>query len=209
MNITTIQEVIFDLHDAEQSGLLRFSPDADWPQEFATANEWVREQIEKLESVECSMSETMSSAILDTDYTLTEGAAWIESHPFSIRIRRTNGGISATIYRNGEEDCDPIAEAYASETDARSDRDIPEGYRKVVIEHCVRGQDGEPLPVRILDGEKWGQDFFHLADHRADTPATYQHNDGRCPDTGRPVTYDQTFLVTSKTNEQLQEEYKC
>jgi hypothetical protein len=49
----------------------------------------------------------------DADYILSEGAAWLESDPFSVRIHRTDEGIVVDIYANGKEDGDSLASAYA------------------------------------------------------------------------------------------------
>lgn len=48
---TTIQEVLFDLYDAKDSRMLALAAEAELPQEFDTLNEWLDEQIAKLERI--------------------------------------------------------------------------------------------------------------------------------------------------------------
>jgi hypothetical protein len=64
----------------------------------------------------------MPNALKDGDYTLAEGAAWIALDGLSIRLTRQLGGIgwdgrlltvpsiSVTVYRDGKEMEDPLAE---------------------------------------------------------------------------------------------------
>lgn len=54
--------------------------------------------------------------IKDGDHKLAEGAAWIESGGFSIRLNHVDGAIYVDIYKNGHEGEDPLASAYASES---------------------------------------------------------------------------------------------
>lgn len=51
----------------------------------------------------------------DGDYVLSEGAAWVESGSFSIRIRHVDGAIYVDIYKNGHEGENPLSTAYANE----------------------------------------------------------------------------------------------
>jgi hypothetical protein len=55
----------------------------------------------------------MKTSLTDNDYTLSEGAAWIEVKNFAIRIFATDGGVFVHIYRNGDEMADALATAYA------------------------------------------------------------------------------------------------
>ena len=55
----------------------------------------------------------MKTSLTDNDYTLSEGAAWIEVKNFAIRIHSTDEGVSVDIYRNGDEMADALATAYA------------------------------------------------------------------------------------------------
>jgi hypothetical protein len=50
--ITRIQEVYFDLCDAHNDKFLVFYPEADTPQGFESADEWVEEQRNKLAEIE-------------------------------------------------------------------------------------------------------------------------------------------------------------
>ena len=51
----------------------------------------------------------------DGDHVLTEGAAWIESGAFAIRIQHVGGTMYVDIYKNGHEGEDPLATAVADE----------------------------------------------------------------------------------------------
>jgi hypothetical protein len=51
--------------------------------------------------------------LIDADYILAHGAAWLEVDSFAIRIRRTDEGVSVAIYKNGDEINDSIAETHA------------------------------------------------------------------------------------------------
>jgi hypothetical protein len=55
----------------------------------------------------------MTTSLKDNDYTLSEGAAWLEVKNFAIRIHSTDEGVSVDIYRNGDEMADALATAYA------------------------------------------------------------------------------------------------
>ena len=76
--------------------------------------------------------------------------------------------------------------------------------RNVVIEHNVVSKEtGEELPTLILDGAGWGEDFNELASDQAEQPLTYYQDEGFNNPTGHPVTFDQTFLRTEKSDEEL------
>lgn len=41
--------------------------------------------------------------LIDGDYVLTEGAAWVEVQGFAVRIRATPAGLIVDVYESGEE----------------------------------------------------------------------------------------------------------
>ena len=51
--------------------------------------------------------------ISDGDYILADGAAWLETGGFAIRISTTPDGIMAEIYESGKEYNSAISGAYA------------------------------------------------------------------------------------------------
>ena len=51
--------------------------------------------------------------ILDGDYELVDGAAWLAVKGFSVRIFSRENGIDVFIYKNGAEDEGPIAATFA------------------------------------------------------------------------------------------------
>jgi len=53
----------------------------------------------------------------DSDYILSQGAAWLEVKNFAIRIHATNEGVVVDIYRNGDEASNAIASAYAFDSE--------------------------------------------------------------------------------------------
>lgn len=67
--ITRIQEVYFDLCDAHNDKFLTFAPDADIPQGFGSADEWVEEQRDKLAEIEAAVR----SLCLDHDIEFDHG----------------------------------------------------------------------------------------------------------------------------------------
>lgn len=54
--ITLLQEVLFDLQDAKHNKLLALSPDSELPYEFSSIEEWLIEQIKKLEVIEFTLT---------------------------------------------------------------------------------------------------------------------------------------------------------
>ena len=56
-------------------------------------------------------------SLADGDYTLVEGAAWFTVKNFSIRIKATDEGVLADIYKRGCEDDDCIAGAWALDSE--------------------------------------------------------------------------------------------
>jgi hypothetical protein len=80
--------------------------------------------------------------------------------------------------------------------------------RNLVIEHNIIGRDTkEQIPAIIIDGIEWGNDFDHFAYQEPERPSTYIHEEGFNKATNQWVTYNQTFLRTNKTDEQLLKEY--
>ena len=59
--------------------------------------------------------------IKDSDYILSDGAAWLEVKNFAIRIFATDGGVFVHIYRNGDEMADAIASAYAFDNETTNE----------------------------------------------------------------------------------------
>ena len=41
--------------------------------------------------------------LLDGDYVLAEGAAWLEVQGFAVRVRATPKGLSIEVYKSGQE----------------------------------------------------------------------------------------------------------
>jgi hypothetical protein len=58
----------------------------------------------------------------DTDYTLTEGAAWFTVEGFAVRIHTTAEGLIVDIYQDGKEYNAPIASAYAHTHELEADQ---------------------------------------------------------------------------------------
>lgn len=89
---------------------------------------------------------------------------------------------------------------------------LPPAPRCVVVEHnIVVTATGEALPAKVCDGGLWGDDFDNLASSNPEDPFIYKDVEGSTlpPEPyGRPVTFTQVFLRTTKTDEQLLQEYK-
>jgi hypothetical protein len=50
----------------------------------------------------------------DLDYTLTEGAAWLQTGPFSVRVQlHPDDGLLVSVYRDGHETDPEIVSAFA------------------------------------------------------------------------------------------------
>ena len=47
--------------------------------------------------------------LIDQDYILTEGAAWVEVQGFAVRIRANSSGLAVDVYKSGEEGEDTLA----------------------------------------------------------------------------------------------------
>jgi len=54
--ITLLQEVLFDLYDARNNALLSLKKGAELPDEFSSIEEWLSEQIEKIEMIESTLT---------------------------------------------------------------------------------------------------------------------------------------------------------
>ena len=63
----------------------------------------------------------MTERVLDGDYVLAEGAAWLEVKNFAIRVFSTDEGVVVDVYKNGDEMNDPIASAYAFDQEVIDD----------------------------------------------------------------------------------------
>lgn len=55
--------------------------------------------------------------ILDGDYELVDGAAWLAVRGFAVRIFSRENGIDVFIYKNGAEDEGPIASTFAADSE--------------------------------------------------------------------------------------------
>jgi hypothetical protein len=81
--------------------------------------------------------------------------------------------------------------------------------RDLCVEHNIKYTDtNEPSNPVILDGKDFGDDFENLASRKADDPWTWEETEGICPKTKRAVTFQQTFIRTTKSDQQLLQEYK-
>lgn len=59
--------------------------------------------------------------IPDGDYTLVDGAAWFTVKGFSIRIKATDEGVLADIYKRGAEADECIAGSWALDSEVEDD----------------------------------------------------------------------------------------
>jgi hypothetical protein len=41
--------------------------------------------------------------LIDQDYVLIEGAAWVEVQGFAVRIRANSSGLAVDVYKSGQE----------------------------------------------------------------------------------------------------------
>lgn len=100
----------------------------------------------------------------------------------------------------------------AAQDTSNQPTNTPPALRCVVVEHnLVVTATGEKLPAKVCDGGEWGDDFDNLASSQPEDPHIYEDVEGRTlpPEPyGRPVTFTQVFLRTTKTDEQLLQEYK-
>jgi hypothetical protein len=58
--------------------------------------------------------------LIDSDYKLTEGAAWFTVKNFAIRIHSTDEGVIVDIFKNGDYN-DTIATTYAFDHETEDD----------------------------------------------------------------------------------------
>jgi hypothetical protein len=59
--------------------------------------------------------------LIDGDYVLTEGAAWVEVQGFAARIRANSSGLAVDVYKSGAEGEDTLASICLEPLDAASD----------------------------------------------------------------------------------------
>jgi len=59
--------------------------------------------------------------LIDQDYVLIEGAAWVEVQGFAVRIRANSSGLAIDVYKSGEEGEDTLASICLEPLDAASD----------------------------------------------------------------------------------------
>lgn len=57
--------------------------------------------------------------LVDGDYVLTEGQAWVRAKNFSIKLTETPDGVSVDIYKCNNETEEALASAYAFDVDAQ------------------------------------------------------------------------------------------
>ena len=55
--------------------------------------------------------------LIDSDYVLTEGAAWFTVKGFSIRIHSTDEGVVVDVFKAMEEMSGPVASTYAFDSE--------------------------------------------------------------------------------------------
>lgn len=65
----------------------------------------------------------MPNPLPDKNYTLTEGAAWIEVAGFAIRIAKTDEGVVVDVYADGLEDGGSITSCYAFDSEIEEARE--------------------------------------------------------------------------------------
>jgi len=75
-------------------------------------------------------------------------------------------------------------------------------YRRLVVEYGIVGKNnGKRYPSIVLDGDKWGEDFDYLIDGRL--RMQYFHDDGQSPIDGEPTEYNQLFMLTTMSDEEI------
>ena len=87
----------------------------EWMERLALRNtecEQLQRECEEIKG-RARRSRVHQKELIDADYILAHGAAWLEVDSFAIRIRRTDEGVSVAIYKNGDEINDSIAETHA------------------------------------------------------------------------------------------------
>jgi len=76
-------------------------------------------------------------------------------------------------------------------------------YRRLVVEYGIVGKNnGKRYPSIIIDGNLWGYDGFdYLIDGRL--RMQYFHQDGQSPLDGEPTEYNQLFMLTTMSDEEI------
>ena len=76
-------------------------------------------------------------------------------------------------------------------------------YRRLVVEYGIVGKNnGKKYPSIVLDGDKWGEEEFdHLIDGRL--RMQYFHDEGQSPIDGESVEYNQLFMLTTMSDEEI------
>ncbi len=75
-------------------------------------------------------------------------------------------------------------------------------YRRLVVEYGIVGKDnGKRYPSIVLDGDKWGEDFDYFIDGRL--RMQYFHEDGESPLDGERTEYNQLFMLTTMSDEEI------
>lgn len=75
-------------------------------------------------------------------------------------------------------------------------------YRRLVVEYGIVGKNnGKRYPSIVLDGNKWGEDFDYLIDGRL--RMQYFHDYGESPVDGEPTEYNQLFMLTTMSDEEI------
>jgi len=59
----------------------------------------------------------MSTDLIDGDYELVEGAAWLEVGPFAVRVFLQRGGLVVDVYNSAEVMSDPLGFVYVEMPD--------------------------------------------------------------------------------------------
>lgn len=63
--------------------------------------------------------------LIDADYKLIQGKAWIEVKGFAIRIAATDEGVVVDVYKSGDENSDSIVSCYAFDSDLLPNEEEP------------------------------------------------------------------------------------
>jgi hypothetical protein len=76
-------------------------------------------------------------------------------------------------------------------------------YRRLVVEYGIVGKNnGKKYPSIVLDGDKWGEEEFDsLIDGRL--RMQYFHDEGQSPIDGESVEYNQLFMLTTMSDEEI------
>lgn len=75
-------------------------------------------------------------------------------------------------------------------------------YRRLVVEYGIVGKNnGKRYPAVIIEADKWGEDFDYLIDDRL--RMQYFHDDGESSIDGEAVEYNQLFMLTTMSDEEI------